>query len=125
MSSSDDEEIYGRPSKRCRTGREIRPLAQLACYILVLYDIFFPHELYVLYQNNEEHEEQEVGASDPSIHMIPQEHPGGHITEPKNEEEPDYNGMLEENLNEVDEIRERRNANELQIANTFAAINVR
>jgi len=23
--SSDEEDIYGRPSKRCRTGREIRP----------------------------------------------------------------------------------------------------
>ena len=54
----------------------------------------------VSYQINEEkHEEQKVGAGNPPIHMIPQEHPGrlgGHITPPENEEEaseePDYNG---------------------------------
>ena len=30
MSSSGDEEIFGKPSKRCRTGREIQP--ELVCH---------------------------------------------------------------------------------------------
>ena len=37
--SSDDENIYGRLSKRCRTGREIRP--ELVYYNLVPYNFFF------------------------------------------------------------------------------------
>ena len=94
--------------------------SQNSYVILMIY--FFHMNYIVLYQINEvEHEEQEVGAGNP------QEHLGGHIAQLENEEEaseePDYNGTLAEDLNDVDEIRERRNANKLQIANTFAAIN--
>lgn len=118
---SSDEDIYGRPSKRSRTGtvtREIRP--ELVCYTLVP----FCADYTVLFQSNEVvHEEHEVvGAGNPSAHIVPQEHPEEHFTEPENEEdleEPvNYCAVAE---NDVDEIREQRNANELHIAHTFAA----
>jgi len=80
---------------------------------LVFYEIFFGTNYTILFQTNEmEHEEHPEQAEQ-------------HITEPDNEqvlEEPENISALAEN--DMDEIREQRNANELQIAHTLAAINL-
>ena len=88
MISSDDENIYGRPSKRCHTGREIRPELR-------------------------EHGEQEVvgaAAGGSAIHSttVPRPQPEEPLEESitENEEEPEYSnyGALAEN--DMDEIQE-------------------
>ena len=96
-------------------------------YVTIWYFMIFYLARITLFYNNEvEHgEHEDVGAGSPSAHnltTVPQPQP--EFIEPENEEEPEYSNYGTLTENDLDEIQERQNANELQIAHTHAALNL-